>query len=48
MTQLSDVTRPLVRWFGGKWRLAPWIVAHFPPHRVYVESFGGGGLDLAP
>lgn len=26
---------------GGKWRLAPWVIAHMPPHRTYVEPFGG-------
>ncbi len=26
--------------------LAPWIIAHFPPHRTYVEPFGGGGSVL--
>jgi DNA adenine methylase len=34
-------TRPALRWHGGKWRLAPWIIAQFPPHRIYVEPFGG-------
>lgn len=40
------MTRPLVRYHGGKWRLAPWIVGHFPAHRVYTEAFGGGGSVL--
>jgi DNA adenine methylase len=34
-------TRPLLRWHGGKWLLAPWIMANFPAHRIYVEPFGG-------
>jgi DNA adenine methylase len=37
-----EVPRPIVRWHGGKWRLAPWIISHFGPHRTYVEPFGGG------
>lgn len=38
--------RPLVRYHGGKWKLAPWIIEHMPPHHTYVEPFGGGGSVL--
>lgn len=42
----TGTRRPVLRYHGGKWLLAPWIIDHMPAHSAYVECFGGGASVL--
>ena len=35
--------KSLLKYPGGKWRIAEWIIGYFPEHKVYCEPFFGSG-----
>jgi DNA adenine methylase len=37
------LVRPPLKYHGGKYPIASWIVSHFPEHEEYREPFLGGG-----
>lgn len=39
--------RPALRYYGGGWTRAPWIISHIPQHDNYLEPcFGAGSILL--
>lgn len=42
-TQHVNAIKPILKYPGAKWNLAPWIISHFPAHAHYVEPFFGSG-----
>jgi len=38
---MTNLPHPVIRYHGGKFRLASWVIRHFPRHTCYTEAFGG-------
>lgn len=38
-----SIIKPVLKYPGAKWRLAPWIISYLPTHTVYIEPYFGSG-----
>lgn len=43
---MEKIRRPVLRYQGSKFSIAEWIISFFPPHKIYVEPYGGGAAVL--
>lgn len=43
---MKTPTRTILKYPGSKFRIADWIISHFPPHKIYAELFGGSAAVL--
>lgn len=41
VTNKNGTIKPILKYTGAKWKLAPWLVSFFPAHRHYLEPYCG-------
>ncbi len=46
MRQAKTRRRNLIRWWGGKGNILHFLLRYIPPHKKYIELFGGGAALL--